>query len=107
MKKIFILILFWGLWFLNFSSRTILSPLLPVIEDEFTISHALAGGLFFFLSIGYATAVLLSGLLCVRIGHKRTIGLSFAVVITHPSFLTQFVTSAMSCFSISWTLLLS
>jgi NNP family nitrate/nitrite transporter-like MFS transporter len=81
-KKIFILILFWSLWFLNFSSRTILSPLLPVIEDEFTISHALAGGLFFFLSMGYATAVLLSGLLSVRIGHKWTIGLSFAVVIT-------------------------
>ncbi len=82
MKKIFILILFWGLWFLNFSARTILSPLLPVIEDELTISHAMAGGLFFFLSIGYATAVLLSGLLSVRIGHKRTIGLSFAIVIT-------------------------
>lgn len=80
MRKIFILTLFWSLWFLNFSCRTIFSPLLPVIVDEFTISHALAGGLFFFLSVGYAAAVLLSGLLSARIGHKRTIGLSFAVV---------------------------
>jgi NNP family nitrate/nitrite transporter-like MFS transporter len=72
--------MFWSLWFLNFSCRTIFSPLLPVIVDEFTISHALAGGLFFFLSVGYAAAVLLSGLLSARIGHKRTIGLSFAVV---------------------------
>jgi NNP family nitrate/nitrite transporter-like MFS transporter len=81
-KKIFILILFWSLWFLNFSSRTILSPLLPVIEDEFTISHALAGSLFFYLSLGYAITLLLSGPLSVRIGHKRTIGLGFGILAT-------------------------
>ena len=77
-RNIFTLILFWSLWVLIFSCRIIISPLLPVIEDELTISHALAGGLFFFLSLGYATAVLLSGLLSVRIGHKRTIALGFA-----------------------------
>lgn len=81
MRKIFTLILFWSLWFLNFSTRTILSPLLPVIEDEFTISHALAGSLFFYLSLGYATTLLLAGVISVRIGHKRTIALGFAVLI--------------------------
>jgi len=80
-KKIITLILFWSLWFLNFSTRTILSPLLPVIEDEFTISHALAGSLFFYLSLGYATTLLLSSLISVRIGHKRTIALGFAILI--------------------------
>ena len=81
MKKVFTLILFWNLWFLNFSTRTILSPLLPVIEDEFAISHALAGSLFFYLSLGYATTLLLSSLISVRIGHKRTIGLGFVILI--------------------------
>lgn len=79
--KIFILFLFWSLWFLNFSTRTIISPLLPVIEDELTISHALAGSFFFFLAVGYATTLLLSGLLTVRIGYKWTIGLGFAILI--------------------------
>lgn len=81
MRKIYTLILFWSLWFLNFSTRTIFSPLLPIIEDEFTISHALAGSLFFYLSLGYATTLLLSSLISTRIGHKRTIGLGFVILI--------------------------
>ena len=73
---------FWSLWFLNFSTRTIISPLLPVIEDELALSHAVAGGLFLFLSIGYTISVSLSGLLSYRIGQKKMILLGFMILAT-------------------------
>jgi NNP family nitrate/nitrite transporter-like MFS transporter len=79
--KIFLLLIFWSLWYLSFSTRTVLSPLLPLIEDDFAISHASAGSLFFFLSAGYTTAVLLAGLLPQRIGYKRSIISSFILLI--------------------------
>lgn len=44
--NILFLLLFWSLWFLNFSTRTVLSPLLPIFEKELQISHALAGSIF-------------------------------------------------------------
>jgi predicted MFS family arabinose efflux permease len=37
--KFFPLFVFWCLWFLNFSTRTIFSPILPLIEDSLQISH--------------------------------------------------------------------
>lgn len=70
--KILLLLLFWSLWFLNFSTRTVISPLLPIIEDELTITHALAGSIFSFLSVGYTIALLLSGFLSPRVGYKRS-----------------------------------
>lgn len=80
--KISLLLLFWGLWFLNFSTRTVISPLLPIIEDELAISHALAGSIFSFLSAGYTITLILSGLLSRRIGYKRSIVLGFAILMT-------------------------
>jgi len=80
--KISLLLLFWGLWFLNFSTRTVISPLLPIIEDELAISHALAGSIFSFLSVGYTITLLLSGLLSRRIGYKWSIVLGFAILMT-------------------------
>jgi len=80
--KIFLLLLFWSLWFLNFSTRTIISPLLPIIEDELAISHAMAGSIFSFLSAGYTITLLLSGFLSPRIGYKRSIVLGFTILIT-------------------------
>lgn len=74
------LLLFWGLWYLNFSSRAVLSPLLPIIEDEFTISHALAGSIFTFLSIGFTITLLLSAFLAPRIGYKKCIALGFLIL---------------------------
>jgi len=79
--KIFLLLLFWSLWFLNFSTRTIISPLLPIIEDELAISHAMAGSIFSFLSLGYTITLLLSGFLSPRIGYKRSIVLGFTILI--------------------------
>ena len=65
-----------GLFFLNFTSRVIFSPLLPVIEQEMGIVHAQSGSFFLFISVGYFFSVLSSGFVSARINHKRTIILS-------------------------------
>lgn len=65
---------------MNFSVRSVISPVLPIIEDELAISHAMAGSIFSFLAAGYTTALLLSGLLSPRIGYKRSIVLGFAIL---------------------------
>jgi MFS family permease len=83
--KIFLLFLFWVLWFLNFSTRTIFSPILPLIEDDFAISHALAGSLFFSFYIGNTIAVFSSGFFSQRIGYKRSI--FFCLLLVMMSFL--------------------
>lgn len=72
--------LFWSLWFLTFSTRTALSPLLPVIEDELHLSHALSGGLYLALSIGYTLSLLMSGALAPRVGYKRSIIIGYAAL---------------------------
>jgi len=90
--KIFLLLLFWSLWFLNFSTRTVISPLLPIIEDELAISHAMAGSIFSFLSAGYAITLLLSGFLSPRIGYKRSIVLGFTILMT-AVFCLQYATT--------------
>ena len=90
--NIFVLLLFWGLWYLTFSSRALLSPLLPMIEDELAIGHAFAGGIFFFYSVGAIIALLLSGFLPVRIGYKRSI-ISCFLVLTAALFSMRYVES--------------
>lgn len=65
-----------GLFFLNFTSRVIFSPLLPVIEEEMGITHAQSGALFLFISAGYFVSILTSGFVSARITHKWTIVLS-------------------------------
>ena len=79
--KFFILLLFWSLWFVSFSCRTIIAPLMPVIEDELFISHTLAGSVFSFLSAGYTVSLLLSGPLSTRIGYKKSILLGFSILV--------------------------
>jgi len=76
-----ILLLFWSLWFLNFSTRTVLSPLLPVFEKDLGISHALAGSTFLFLALGYTSSLLVAGWLTPRVGFKRSIVFGFAILI--------------------------
>lgn len=67
------------LWFLNFAGRTILSPVLPIIEDEFLISHGKASSIFIFLSAGYAVSIFCSGLLSGMYGYKKSIVVSLLV----------------------------
>jgi MFS transporter, NNP family, nitrate/nitrite transporter len=74
------LFLLWSLWFLNFSGRIILSPVLPLIEDEFMVTHARATSIFMFQSIGYSAALILSGFYSGRVGFKRSIVFSFVML---------------------------
>ncbi len=75
--KLWPLFIFWCLWFLNYSSRTVLSPLLPVIEDSLSLSHGQAGGLFTSLSIGYGISLFFAGRLASAWGYKRMVVLGF------------------------------
>lgn len=79
-KALGFLFLLWTLWFFNFSGRIIFSPILPLIEDEFMVTHARATSIFIFQSIGYAFAMTLSGFYSGRVGFKKTIVFSFAVL---------------------------
>ncbi|MGB9629068.1 MAG: MFS transporter [Thermodesulfobacteriota bacterium] len=72
--KILPLFIFWSLWFLNFSTRTIFSPILPLIEDGLSISHGQAGGLFTSLAIGFSITLFLTGRLALDLGYKRMVG---------------------------------
>ena len=75
--RILPLFVFWCLWYLNFSTRTIFSPILPLIEDSLLLSHGKAGGLFISLSVGYSLALLATGRLTPAWGYKRTIVIGF------------------------------
>lgn len=91
--KVFFLALFWSLWFLVFSTRTSISPLLPVIEDELHLSHAMSGALYLSLSIGYTLSLLLSGIVAPRFGYKRSIMLGYvilAVTLSSPWFVSAY-----------------
>jgi len=89
-RALLFLLFLWLLWFLNFSVRIMLSPILPVIEDEFVVSHAQASGIFVFLSIGYGVSVLVSGFLSGRFGYKKSIICSLALL-SLTTFLIPFV----------------
>ncbi len=65
-----------SIFYLNFLSRILLAPLMPSVERDLGIGHTKAGSLFFFLSSGYCTSMLLSGFVAKRITHKGTISLS-------------------------------
>jgi len=80
------LVFFWSLWFLNFSSRTVFSPLLPLIEENLGLSHGQAGGLFTSLSIGYGLSLLIAGRFssvwgCKRVVVGSCIGIGFVFVL--------------------------
>ena len=64
------------IFFLNFTTRTILSPLLPTVEQELGLSHAEAGSIYMFLSIGVLISVLASGFVSARLQYRGAIILS-------------------------------
>jgi NNP family nitrate/nitrite transporter-like MFS transporter len=68
------------IFLLNFTSRIILSPLLPTIEKELAISHSQAGFFFFLSSGGYLVGLLSSGWLASRTSHRLAIVVSSAGV---------------------------
>ena len=62
--------------FTNLTARTILSPLLPVIERDLSISHTAAGSFFLLISVGYCLTMFVSGFVSQRLQHRGTILLS-------------------------------
>ena len=62
--------------FTNLTARTILSPLLPVIEGDLSITHTEAASFFLLVSLGYCLTMLLSGFVSQRLQHRGTILLS-------------------------------
>jgi NNP family nitrate/nitrite transporter-like MFS transporter len=77
-KALFFLSFLWFLWFINFTIRILFAPILPLIEDEFIISHAKASSIFIFLSAGYGVAVMVAGIFSGKFGYKKSIVLSLA-----------------------------
>ena len=75
--KLLSLFIFWCLWFLNYSTRTVFSPILPLIEDNLSLSHGEAGGFFASLSIGYALTLLIAGRFTPVWGYKRMVVTGF------------------------------
>jgi NNP family nitrate/nitrite transporter-like MFS transporter len=71
--NIIILMLFWLLWYLAFSTRILAAPFLPLVEETFSINHATAGGLTLFTGLGATTALVFTGFLSLRIGYKKVI----------------------------------
>jgi MFS family permease len=78
-KAFLFLLLLWFLWFLNFVGRTMFAPVLPLIEDEYLISHAKASSIFIFQAIGYGSSMFLSGLFSGVFGYKKSIVLSLII----------------------------
>jgi len=69
-----------GIFLLNFLSRIVLAPLMPIVEKDLNIGHGEAGSLFFIISLGYCPMLLGSGFVSSRLNHRRTIILSSLAV---------------------------
>ncbi len=65
-----------GIFFVAFVGRVSLSPLLPNIESDLSLSHAQAGGLFLAMALGYFAAIFGAGLVSQRLTYWGTILLS-------------------------------
>ena len=66
--------------FLSMYSRMVMSPLLVFIQEALAVGPAAATRLFLPQSISYSAAMLLSGFLAGRVGHRRTITTSGATL---------------------------
>ncbi|MBN2398237.1 MAG: MFS transporter [Deltaproteobacteria bacterium] len=69
-----------GVFFLNFVSRIILSPLVPAVEADLGLGHGAAGTLFLLITAGYFVSLVGSGFISSRITHCSTIILSLAAL---------------------------
>jgi NNP family nitrate/nitrite transporter-like MFS transporter len=69
-----------AVFFLNFLSRVIFAPLMPVIQADLGFTYSGAGALFLALGVGNALGLLLSGFLSRAVGHGRAVGLSALLV---------------------------
>ena len=74
------ILLLTNIFFLNFISRIIFSPLLPIIRKDLGLAHVEAASFFLFVSIGYSVSLLCSGFISSRLQHKKTIIFSATAV---------------------------
>lgn len=88
------LLLIVGIFYLNFTSRIALAPLLPIVEADLRMGHGEAGSLFFTLAFGYAVGLLGAGFVSSVLAHRKTITLS-AVTLGFASLAVSRATSAV------------
>jgi MFS transporter, NNP family, nitrate/nitrite transporter len=69
-----------AIFYLNFTSRVILAPLLPVIEADLGIGHGEAGSLFLYIACGSGVGLLGSGFVSSRLTHRTIITLTILLV---------------------------
>ena len=69
-----------AIFYLNFTSRVILAPLLPVIEKDLGIGHGEAGSLFLYIACGSGVGLLGSGFVSSRLTHRTIITLTIFMV---------------------------
>lgn len=62
-----------SIFFINFISRIIIAPFTTSIENDLGISHAASATFFLFISIGYFTTLIASGIVSSIISHRQTI----------------------------------
>jgi len=67
-------------FYLNYLSRIVTGPLLPVIEVEFSLGHGEAGSLFLLIASGYCAGIFGSTFVCSRLSHRNTIFLSAVIL---------------------------
>ncbi len=75
-SQLFLLGFLTSIFLVNFLSRVILAPLMPVIEKDLGLGHTAAGVFFMMMAMGYAAGLIGSGFLSARINHRRTIALA-------------------------------
>ncbi len=68
-----------AIFYLNFISRVLLAPLLPVIEQDLGIGHGEAGSLFLYLACGSGVGLASSGFISSRLNHRTLITLSIVM----------------------------
>lgn len=69
----FPLVLLTGIFFLNFTIRIILAPLMPTLLMDMNATPDQAGSFFFISASGYFISLVLSGFISSRLKHKKTI----------------------------------
>jgi len=65
-----------GIFFFNFLSRIILSPLLLTVERDLSLSHFQASRFFLITAVGYSLAMLFSGFVSLLLTHRRIVLIS-------------------------------
>ena len=83
-----------GIFWINFFSRIILSPLIVPVQQTFALSISQTGWLFLSTSAGYSVALFTSGFISARLSHHKTIVLSLLTLGTALG-----LTGTSSCFT--------